>query len=234
MSGLRARLENIDGVESIELELGDAGLEGITVRLTEGADEVEVLEGVRRLLVAYGTRPAGVSGAIASELAVSEGGFDSVSRFQSVDVLDTEDDFEDAEVGIVSHSNGDDPVDDVLGEPESDPEDVSLSIVPAGDPSVARVVYRRGERRFTRQVPSSARAIVQAVLDIASEVVAREPISVIGLNVSSIEGTRVLTVIAGNEGDTPKVSTVSVVDGNWSAALLQVASQILGEHPQGG
>jgi hypothetical protein len=58
VTGLRSRLEALDGVDSIELELGDDGLEGITVRLAEGADEMSVLDGVRRLLVAYGTRSA--------------------------------------------------------------------------------------------------------------------------------------------------------------------------------
>ena len=41
-------------------------------------------------------------------------------------------------------------------------------------------------------------------------------------------------IIAGNEGDAPRVSTVSVVDSNWPAALLEIASQILGERPQEG
>jgi hypothetical protein len=48
MTGLRNRIQAVEGVESIELELGDEGLEGITVRLAEGADEVAVLEGIRR------------------------------------------------------------------------------------------------------------------------------------------------------------------------------------------
>ena len=66
----------------------------------------------------------------------------------------------------------------------------------------------------------------------AAETSGREPLSVIGLNLSAIEGVRVLTVIAGNEGTTPRVSTVSVVEKKWPAALLEVASQMLEERPQ--
>ena len=69
MTGLRSRLEALDGVDSIELELGDDGLEGITVRLAEGADEMSVLDGVRRLLVAYGTRSARILAASGAEVA---------------------------------------------------------------------------------------------------------------------------------------------------------------------
>ena len=111
-------------------------------------------------------------------------------------------------------------------------ERVELSVTPAGDSAVAKVVLPKGARMATRQVPSSARAIVQAVLDMAAETSGREPLSVIGLNLSAIEGVRVLTVIAGNEGTTPRVSTVSVVEKNWPAALLEVASQMLEERPQ--
>jgi hypothetical protein len=56
VSGLRHRLESLEGVASIELELGDEGLAGIRVTLTEGADEAELLESIRSLLVAYGVR----------------------------------------------------------------------------------------------------------------------------------------------------------------------------------
>jgi hypothetical protein len=113
-----------------------------------------------------------------------------------------------------------------------DGQRIELSISPAGDRSTTQVVYSRGERTVRRQVPSSARAIVQAVLDMAAETSGREPLSVIGLNLSAIEGVRVLTVIAGNEGTTPRVSTVSVVEKNWPAALLEVASQMLEERAQ--
>jgi hypothetical protein len=106
-------------------------------------------------------------------------------------------------------------------------ERIELSIAPAGDRSTSQVVYSRGERTVRRQVPSSARAIVQAVIDAAAELAGRDPISVIGLNLSAIEGMRVLTVIAGNHATAPKVSTVSVVESNWPAALLEVAAQVL-------
>lgn len=218
MTGLRSRLEALEGVESIELELGDDGLEGITVRLAEGADEMSVLDGVRRLLVAYGTRSARILAASGAEVAGSP---PPVSH----EVIDV-----DAEP---SEMVGEPPVTVVSsGENEAamvtpDGQRIELSISPAGDRSTTQVVYSRGERTVRRQVPSSARAIVQAVIDAAAELAGRDPISVIGLNLSAIEGMRVLTVIAGNHAAAPKVSTVSVVESNWPAALLEVAAQVL-------
>lgn len=56
VAGLRQRLEALDGVSSIQLELGDTGLSGIRVTLAEGADEAMVLERIRAMLVTYGLR----------------------------------------------------------------------------------------------------------------------------------------------------------------------------------
>ena len=59
VTGLRQRLENLDGVESIHLELAETGLSGIRVTLTDGADEGHVLERIRTMLVTYGLRSPG-------------------------------------------------------------------------------------------------------------------------------------------------------------------------------
>lgn len=56
IAGLRQRLENLEGVASIQLELADTGLSGIRVTLSEGADEAMVLERIRAMLVTYGLR----------------------------------------------------------------------------------------------------------------------------------------------------------------------------------
>jgi hypothetical protein len=218
VTGLRSRLEALDGVDSIELELGDDGLEGITVRLAEGADEMSVLDGVRRLLVAYGTRSARILAASGAEVASSP---PPVSH-EVIDV-DAEPSEMVSEPPVTVVSSGEHEA--AMVTPEG--ERIELSIAPAGDRSTSQVVYSRGERTVRRQVPSSARAIVQAVIDAAAELAGRDPISVIGLNLSAIEGMRVLTVIAGNHATAPKVSTVSVVESNWPAALLEVAAQVL-------
>lgn len=218
MTGLRSRLEALDGVDSIELELGDDGLEGITVRLAEGADEMSVLDGVRRLLVAYGTRSARILAASGAEVAGSP---PPVSH-EVIDV-DAEPSEMVSEPPVTVVSSGEHEA--AMVTPEG--ERIELSIAPAGDRSTSQVVYSRGERTVRRQVPSSARAIVQAVIDAAAELAGRDPISVIGLNLSAIEGMRVLTVIVGNHATAPKVSTVSVVESNWPAALLEVAAQVL-------
>lgn len=224
MNGLKSRLESIPGVESIELELSDTGLEGITVRLTEGADELQVLDGVRRLLVAYGTGSPRVLASSAGEVSAPTTPERTANHV--IDVEEAPSDMDDTPVRLVSSGARS----AAMLTPEG--KRIELAITPAGDRSAAQVVYRRGERTLSRQVPSSARGIVQAVLDMAADCAGREPISVIALNLSAIEGVRVLTVIAGNEGETPKVSTVSVVESNWPAALLEVTAQILEEGPQ--
>lgn len=218
VTGLKSRLEALDGVDSIELELGEEGLEGITVRLSEGADEMSVLDGVRRLLVAYGTRSARILASTGAEVAGSP---PPVSH-EVIDVDQEPSEMVDSPPVTVVSS----------GEAEAamvtpDGQRVELSIAPAGDRSTAQVVYTRGDRTVRRQVPSSARAIVQAVIDAAADLAGRDPISVIGLNLSAIEGMRVLTVIAGNHSTAPRVSTVSVVESNWPAALLEIAAQII-------
>lgn len=221
MNGLKSRLESLTGVESIELELGSEGLEGITVRLEEGADEMAVLDGVRRLLVAYGTKSPRL---LATSVPAGDIGHPGPVEHEVMDV-----DFEPSEIleppPVTVVSSGE--ADAAMLSPAGDR--IELSVTPAGDHATTQVVYTRGSRSVRRQVPSSSRAIVQAVIDAACEVASVEPISVIGLNLSAIEGMRVLTVIAGNEGTSPKVSTVSVVESNWPAALLEVAAQIVGD-----
>lgn len=59
ITGLRQRLENLEGVAGIQLELADTGLSGIRVTLTEGADEAIVLERIRSMLITYGLRSPG-------------------------------------------------------------------------------------------------------------------------------------------------------------------------------
>jgi hypothetical protein len=56
IGGLRQRLENLEGVAAIHLELAESGLSGIRVSLEREADEAEVLERIRSLLVTYGLR----------------------------------------------------------------------------------------------------------------------------------------------------------------------------------
>lgn len=55
-SKLMGRIQDIPGVAAVSLDLDDPETGGINVRLEPGADEMEVLERVRALLVAYGVR----------------------------------------------------------------------------------------------------------------------------------------------------------------------------------
>lgn len=56
MTGLEERLRSVSGVSDIVVELSDDGLEGIRVRMHEGTDESQILEEIRRILVAYGLK----------------------------------------------------------------------------------------------------------------------------------------------------------------------------------
>lgn len=54
---LMSRLQELPGIDSVTVDLTDTG-GGINVRLEPGADEVQVMERLRELLVAYGIRSA--------------------------------------------------------------------------------------------------------------------------------------------------------------------------------
>ena len=56
MTGLEDRLKRVGGVADIVVELDADGLAGVRVRLNEGAQETDVLEEIRRILVAYGLK----------------------------------------------------------------------------------------------------------------------------------------------------------------------------------
>lgn len=56
MIGLEDRLRTVDGVASIQVELGDEGVDAIKVEVQPDADEAGVLEEIRQVLVAYGLR----------------------------------------------------------------------------------------------------------------------------------------------------------------------------------
>ena len=58
-SNLMGRIQDIPGVAAVSLDLEDPEAGGINVRLEPDADEMEVLERVRALLVAYGVRSQG-------------------------------------------------------------------------------------------------------------------------------------------------------------------------------
>ena len=53
--GLASRLQDIPGVATVAVDLTDTG-GGISIRLENGSNEIEVMERVRALLVAYGVR----------------------------------------------------------------------------------------------------------------------------------------------------------------------------------
>ena len=58
MPNLADRLEDIPGVASVTVDLTDEG-GGINIRLTPGADESEVMERLRTVLIGYGVRSPG-------------------------------------------------------------------------------------------------------------------------------------------------------------------------------
>lgn len=54
---LATRLQDLPGVESVEIEIDNGDSDGIHVRLEPGADQKMVMEQVQALLAAYGVRP---------------------------------------------------------------------------------------------------------------------------------------------------------------------------------
>ncbi|CAN5803428.1 hypothetical protein BH23ACT5_BH23ACT5_11580 [soil metagenome] len=232
MSGLESRLQAVDGVAGIELELGESGLEGITVRLSDGADEVAVLEGVRRLLVAYGTKTPRES-SIADEVSEVQAGVNDGNGGVGADPGTVDRDVADpAPVAPVSDSEPSRRAGDPLGVSVASAVTAAdhriwLAVEPGADRSTALVSISIDDRSARRQVPASPRAIVQSVIDAGAELSGREPISVIGINVSNIDATRLLTVIVGNHGSSPRVCTASVVESDWPEALLDILCQVL-------
>lgn len=57
MSNLSNRLEDIPGVDSVVVDLSEEG-GGINIRLVPGADENQVMERLRTVLISYGVRSA--------------------------------------------------------------------------------------------------------------------------------------------------------------------------------
>ncbi len=74
MSNLASRLEDLPGVASVIVDLDDADGGGINVRLDAGADEADVMERVRALLVAYGVRSASSRVRVGRASFAAEGG----------------------------------------------------------------------------------------------------------------------------------------------------------------
>ncbi len=58
MPNLAHRLEDIPGVASVVVDLEDDGGGGINIRLVPGADESEVMDRLRTVLISYGVRPS--------------------------------------------------------------------------------------------------------------------------------------------------------------------------------
>lgn len=231
MTGLRRRLEAVEGVESIKLEVGDEGLQGISVRLAEGADEVSVLEGIRRLLVAYGRRSVTEPEATSSVTSVFDDGAEPQPEIGDEPVHEVIDLDELGTAVLPSPDDSGDPGPTSARLITTRGSVVELSILPVGDGSAAVVNLEWDGEAGRRQVPASARAVVQAVIDVGAELIGRDPISVIGMNLSSIGGTRVLTVIAGNHATAPRVCTASVVGLDWPSALLGILTQVLDAVP---
>ena len=225
MKGLRRRLEAVEGVEDVKLELGDEGLQGISVRLTDGADEASVLEGIRRLLVAYGTKSV--------VDAESEG--EAINNRELLPELDEPTGHQVIDLDELGTSVTAESPNGTAGPTHArlitaKGAVVELSIAPsAGGAAMIHLEWDGEAGR--RQVPASPRAVVQAVIDVGAELIGRDPISVIGMNLSSIGGTRVLTIIAGNHGTAPRVCTASVVGHDWPGALLGILTQVLDAVP---
>ena len=202
MTGLEDRLRKVVGVTDIVVELGAEGLEGIRVRLSEGAEESEVLEEIRRILVAYGLKATGRRGRAAQAIPPLELGID-------MPPLDAED-----------------PEDPVVSEPDS--EDVSeplpsASILPIDGRLVARL--EDGSRTVEATAEATPLGATEAMIRATAAWRGARIPDRIAVDRLDIDGTDVVVLVARR--DDLVVSASSVVAPDLAAALAEAAAAIM-------
>lgn len=198
MTGLEDRLKKVVGVTDIVVELGAEGLSGIRVRLSEGAEESEVLEEIRRILVAYGLKATGRRNRGTQAIKPLELGFDIPSSDEAV-------------------PDGSD-FDDTSGASPS-----TATILPIDGRLVARLEHGdRSVEATAEATPLGAtEAMVRATADWRG---ARVP-DRIAVDRLDIDGVDVVVLVA--KRDDLVVSASSVVAPDLAAALAEAASSIM-------
>ena len=202
MTGLEDRLRKVVGVTDIVVELGAEGLEGIRVRLSEGAEESEVLEEIRRILVAYGLKATGRRG----------------RRAQAIPPL---------ELGIDMPPSGEaGPEDAVLAAPASEnvaEPQPSASILPIDGRLVARL--EDGSRTVEATAEATPLGATEAMIRATADWRRARVPDRIAVDRLDIDGIDVVVLVARR--DDLVVSASSVVAPDLAAALAEAAAAIM-------
>lgn len=202
MTGLEDRLRKVVGVTDIVVELGAEGLEGIRVRLSEGAEESEVLEEIRRILVAYGLKATGRRRRGAQAIPPLELGIEMPLPDEEA------------------------PGDRIPAEPDS--EDLSgsqpsASILPVDGRLVARL--EDGTRTVEATAEATPLGATEAMIRATADWRETRIPDRIAVDRMDIDGTDVVVLVARR--DDLVVSASSVVAPDLAAALAEAASSIL-------
>ena len=176
MIGLEERLRTVDGVTSIKVELGDEGVDAIKVEVAEGADEADVLEEIRRVLVSYGLRS-------------KRPGWRLGSRRGSPAI-------------IAGTSRDDDALD--IGDPVTHdfdlPEPPRVSVGQGGDGLVISVV--QGDRRAEATSDISPIGAAEAMARVVSEFHGLAKPERVAVVMHELDGERVVTLMLRSGGKT--------------------------------
>lgn len=202
MTGLEDRLRKVVGVTDIVVELGAEGLEGIRVRLSEGAEESEVLEEIRRILVAYGLKATGRRGRGAQAIPPLELGIEMPAP------------------------DGEAPGDPVSPEPasEDDPGSVpSATILPVDGRLVARLEH--GPRIVEATAEATPLGATEAMIRATADWRGSRIPDRIAVDRLDIDGIDVVVLVARR--DDLVVSASSVVAPDLAAALAEAARSIM-------
>lgn len=208
MTGLEQRLRDVAGVSDIVIELSDDGLEGIRVRMNEGTDESEVLEEIRRILVAYGLKgstrkKAGTPGAI-PELELED---DGVERGNGV---------VEERAPVPSEAHAHEAVSPVVGLP-------SPAIIPAGDQLTVRL--SDGSRVVEAVADATPLGAADAMIRALCEWRGAPFPSRIAIDRFDVDGTDLVIVVARRNSVAAVGS--SVIRGSLAIALRDACSHIV-------
>jgi hypothetical protein len=205
MTGLEQRLRDVEGVSDIVIELSEEGLEGIRVRMNEGTDESEILEEIRRILVAYGLKGS------ARKKSTSSTQIPELS-------LEGDEDF-----ALGSHE--DEPSPEALGElqPASASGLPAPAIIPGGDQLTVRL--SDGARVVEAVADATPLGAADAMIRALCEWKGTAFPSRIAIDRFDVDGTDLVIIVARRNSAAAVGS--SVIRGSLAEALRDACSHIV-------
>lgn len=177
MIGLEERLRTVEGVTSIKVELGEEGVDAIKVEVAQGADEADVLEEIRQVLVAYGLRSRRPGWRLGSR------------RVSPAIIAETSDD----EAGDLNGTG----VGEVFN-PFSAPDPPRVSVGQGGDGLV--ITITQGDRRAEATSDISPIGAAEAMARVVSEFHGFEKPDRVAVVMHELDGERVVTLMLRRGG----------------------------------